>query len=140
MDWLIWVLAGLVLAGIELLSGTFYLLVIGGACLVTAAASYLGSSLLTQSVIFAATALAGCFVVNRIRARAGHREEESRRLQNIDEGNLVRVASFDSAGCAKVNYRGTLWEARLDDPSLASPGTYRIKKVDGNLLILTKVS
>ena len=49
--WLIWVVAGFALIIAELLSGTFYLLVIGVAAFAGALMAYLGSGIFVQGVV-----------------------------------------------------------------------------------------
>ena len=63
--WLIWVVAGFALIIAELLSGTFYLLVIGVAAFAGALMAYLGTGIFVQGVVACALALAGAFAVNR---------------------------------------------------------------------------
>jgi hypothetical protein len=62
-----WAIAGIALVIAELITGTFYLLVIGIAALVGAAAAYLNYSFGIQAVIAAAIAIIGVTLVTRFR-------------------------------------------------------------------------
>src|SRR5690348_16704160 len=56
-----WVIAGLALAISELLTGTFYLIVLGIAAFGAAAAAYFGLGFAPQMVVAAAVAAVGCY-------------------------------------------------------------------------------
>jgi membrane protein implicated in regulation of membrane protease activity len=72
--YLAWIVAGFVLVIIELLSGTFYLLVIGIGAFAGAAVAWAGGGYFAQAVGACAVALAGTWLVNRWhRARAAAR-------------------------------------------------------------------
>jgi membrane protein implicated in regulation of membrane protease activity len=62
---LIWLVAGFALVILELLTGTFYLLVIGAGAFAGALAAWLGGPFLAQAVASCAVALVGTFAVRR---------------------------------------------------------------------------
>jgi len=68
---LAWLIAGLALAISELLTGTFYLLMLGIAAFGAAAAAYLGLDFGPQIVVAAVVAAAGCYAVHAYRQRNG---------------------------------------------------------------------
>ena len=56
---------------------------------------------------------------------------------DLDKGQRVVVEDVLTDGSAKVNYRGALWTAYLNEGNLTK-GTYFVEKVEGTRLILTK--
>ena len=68
--YLMWAVAGIVLIIVEILTGTFYLLVLGIGALAAAGAAWLGQSLWVQAVVTAAVAVAGVILVNRFRGKS----------------------------------------------------------------------
>ena len=74
--YLAWIVAGFVLVIVELLTGTFYLLVIGVGAFAGAAVAWAGGGYLAQAVGACAVALAGTWFVNRWhRTRAAGQRE-----------------------------------------------------------------
>lgn len=135
--WLVWVVVGFVLMIAELLTGTFYLLVIGLGAFAAALVAALGGNGLVQVFAGSAVALAGTVLVHR-RHRA--HPERDRRESFLDRGQPVVVEGWanEAAGIARVRYRGTTWEARMAG-SDARPGpgtTLYIDGQDGNLLVV----
>ena len=109
--YLVWLLIGLGLVIAELLSGTFYLLMLGVAAFGGAAAAYFGAEFPVQIMIAAAVAAAGCYAVHLFRAR-----NAGQRMTALDAG---QPASFErwldeSGGFARVRYRGASWDAHVD--------------------------
>ena len=67
---LAWAIVGLVLVIAELLSGTFYLLMLAVAAFGAALAAYFGQSFPVQSIVAALLAAAGCYAVHVYRAKS----------------------------------------------------------------------
>lgn len=137
--WLIWVIAGFVLVIAELVTGTFYLLVIGVGAFAGALVAWLGGNELLQAVIGSAVALAGAWGVHHW--HGAHREDEGKASSNfLDRGQPVVLEGWanESARLARVKYRGTLWDARLLKPEdHPSPGaTLYILAQEGNTLVV----
>ena len=61
---LIWAILGLALVIVELMSGTFYLLVLGVAAFGAALAAWLGQPFPVQAVVAAVIAALGCYGVH----------------------------------------------------------------------------
>ena len=86
--WLIWIVAGFALVIAELVTGTFYLLVIGMGAFTGALAAWLGGNILVQAVAGSAVAVVGAFLVHHW--HASHRKDEGQGNM-LDKGQPVVV-------------------------------------------------
>lgn len=136
-DTLIWLIAGFLLVIVELVSGTFYLLVLGIAAFAGGAVAYLGMAFSVQAIVAAAIAVVGAMWVNRIR-----RTTSAVKMRSVDAG---QPATFDSwvdraAGRARVKYRDALWDASVAGEASGEPGEiFYVTSIDGNTLKVSKV-
>jgi membrane protein implicated in regulation of membrane protease activity len=132
----VWAVAGLVLVIVELLTGTFYLLVLGIAAFGAALAAWLGLQFSAQSIVAALIGAIGCYGVHLYRAR--NRAEQ---MAPIDAGMPASFESWLDAGArlARVRYRGASWDARVEGGDALEPGaTVYVLAADGNTLRVTK--
>ena len=133
---LAWAIVGLVLVIAELLSGTFYLLMLALAAFGAALAAYFGQAFPVQCIVAVVLAAAGCYGVHLHRARSG-----AKRMAPIDAG---MPASFESwldarSRLARVRYRGASWDAQVEGSEALEPGaTLFVVAADGNTLKVTK--
>ena len=130
-----WAVVGIALIIAELITGTFYLLVIGIAALAGAGIAFYNFSFWVQAEIAAAVAVAGVILVTRLR-----RAQASSPARSLDVGQSVVLDSWISEKdrLARVRYRNTLWDARLLDEQGAEAGrVLYIARVDGNTLHVT---
>ncbi len=129
---LAWAIVALVLVIAELVTGTFYLLMLGIAGFGAAAAAWLGHDFALQSIVAAVLAAAGCYGVHLYRARS-----DKKRMPPIDLG---MPASFESwldarARLARVRYRGASWDAEVQGNEALEPGSMLfVVAADGNTL------
>jgi membrane protein implicated in regulation of membrane protease activity len=133
---LAWAIAALVLVIAELLSGTFYLLMLALAAFGAAAAAYLQQPFPTQCIVAVVLAATGCYGVHLYRARSA-----ATRMAPIDAGMPARFESWLDAGArlARVRYRGASWEARVEGSEALEPGaTVFVLATDGNTLKVVK--
>ncbi|OZA30338.1 MAG: hypothetical protein B7X93_03650 [Hydrogenophilales bacterium 17-61-9] len=126
-----WVLAA-VLVGVELTSGTFYLLVYGGAAVAAGVAAWLGAGLLVQLLAAGVIATLGTLALRHWKRNTDHPE---RSLQDMDIGQIVLVESWQD-GRGQVKYRGALWDAEAESASVDSTRVLVIRAVKGNTLVL----
>ena len=114
-----WAVVGIALIIAELVSGTFYLLVIGIAALAGAGVAFYSSSFWLQAEIAAAVAIAGVIWVTRYR-----KLQMSSPSVALDVGQSVVLDSWISEKdrLARVRYRNALWDARLLDVEGAEAG------------------
>ncbi len=135
--WLLWVIAGFVLVIAELVTGTFYLLVVGLGAFAAALAAWLGGNILVQAAVGCAVALAGAWFVHHW--HAAQRDEEGHG-NLLDRGQPVILEGWsnESAGLARVKYRGASWDARLAQADARpAPGTtLYIDAMDGSMLVV----
>ena len=127
-----WAVAGIALIIAELITGTFYLLVIGIAALAGAVAAFYNDSFWLQAEIAAVVAIAGVIMVTRYR-----KTQMSTPSVALDVGQSVVLDSWVSEKdrLARVRYRNAIWDAKLLDEQGAEAGhVLYIKHVDGNTL------
>ncbi|MCY7317812.1 MAG: NfeD family protein [Ramlibacter sp.] len=133
-----WLLTGAAVA-VELLTGTFYLLMLAIGLAAAAVAAHLGlsqtSQFITAAVIGGGAVLA-CYLV-RDKTRAG--PVSANRDVNLDVGETVQVAAWNPDGTAHVKYRGADWTVALAPGSLDAPGLYRVREVVGSRLVVEKI-
>ncbi|MEN9627941.1 MAG: hypothetical protein RJA10_1168 [Pseudomonadota bacterium] len=140
MDWTpstLWWLAAGTLVAAELLTGTFYLLMLALGCVAGALAAHAGAGGVAQ-VAVAALLGAGATVgwhVKRARAPQSAPVERNRDV-NLDIGEQVMVRAWAADGSTRVSHRGSTWTARLAPGSAPSSGTHVIVAVQGNQLQL----
>ena len=133
---LAWAIAALVLVIAELLSGTFYLLMLAVAAFGAAAAAYLEQPFPAQCIVAALLGAIGCYGVHVYRARSA-----ATRMPPIDAGMPASFESWLDAGArlARVRYRGASWEARVEGSEALEPGaTVFVLATDGNTLKVAK--
>lgn len=134
----VWLVAGLVLAGAEILVGTFWLLVAGIACLLAAACAWAGISTAWQFSVFAVALIAGGILV-RCLSRVTNHDDEASALQNADVGQIVMVFEWLEDGTARVDYRGTQWTAVAAAGQTPQAGRWRIVEVAGSRLVVERL-
>jgi membrane protein implicated in regulation of membrane protease activity len=137
---LLWAITGLALVIVELLTGTFYLVMLGVAAFGAAGTAWLGYDFPAQVIVAAVIAAAGCYAVHLYRQK-----NRSRQMAPIDAG---MPASFESwidhrARLARVRYRGASWDARIEGTEAGAealqPGaTLYVLAADGNTLKVVK--
>ena len=132
-----WLLAGAAVA-VELLTGTFYLLMLAIGLAAGALASHAGAALATQLVVAALVgggAVAGWHLMRR---RGGSAAAAGTNL-DFDAGEHVHVDAWSSENTASVRYRGTTWTAVPESGTPQGTGAHRVRRVDGSRLIVEKI-
>lgn len=123
MQW-VFLIAGLLAALAEMHSGTFYLAGIAAAALATAGLGFwiTGTPLVVAFVVLCA-ALTVLITITRKRRTLGHD------LADFDLGQSVTIRTIGQPGNRlSVNYRGTQWDAVMDDGSTPAPGDNAVIK------------
>ena len=129
-----WLLAGTSVA-LELLHGTFYLLMLALGLAAGAITAHAGGSSTWQ---FSAAALVGGAAVliwHRIRTagRVQTRDAANPDL-HMDVGATVQVDHWDADGTARVKYRGAAWTVFHAPGITPEPGPHRVTEVVGSRL------
>jgi membrane protein implicated in regulation of membrane protease activity len=132
-----WVLTG-VLVALELVTGTFYLLMLGLGAAAAALAATAGLGLAAQLVAAALVGGLGALLLGQWRKRQTTTPQEAHD-QHLDLGATVQVQAWDAQGTAQVKHRGTTWTAVMAPGQTPSPGVYRIQALAGNRLVLEKI-
>jgi len=133
---LAWLIAGIVLIVTELVSGTFYLLVLGVAALLTAAVAYAGGGFLLQVIVAGLIAIAGVFWI-----RGRKRAMATPAMPPLDVGQPVTLDSWVNRDdrLARVKYRDTLWDAIVEGEFRGEAGeVFYIRAIAGNTLRVAK--
>ncbi len=134
---LTWAIIGLVLVITELLTGTFYLLMLGIAAFGAALAVWLGLEFGGQALVFLVVAGIGCYGVHVYRAK-----NQAQQMAPIDAGMPASFESWVDAGSrlARVRYRGASWDARVEGADAVEPGAMLVVlAADGNTLKVAKI-
>jgi membrane protein implicated in regulation of membrane protease activity len=132
----LWLIVGIVLIVAELLTGTFYLLFLGIAALVGAAAAFLGAPFWAQAVVTAACSVAGVMWVQRHRRAIAQAP-----MRPVDYAQPVSFLSWidQAAHVARVKYRDADWDAQVSGECSGKAGEILyITQVDGNMLKVSK--
>ncbi len=128
-----WWIAAAVLIAVELMTGTFYLLVIGIAVACGGVAAWLGAAPPLQWMIAGVLAVAGTFWIRRWKRDIAARTP----LQpGLDIGAQVQIVSWGANHSARVAYRGSTWDAELASADTPQKETMFIVATRGSVLIL----
>jgi len=133
--YLIWLLLGLALVIVELITGTFYLVVLGAAAFGGGIAAWLGASFPAQVITTSVVAGVGVYFVHAYRTR-----NTAEQMASIDAGQPANFENWidQPAGLARVRYRGASWDARLEGGEAPQPGAVLyVLAAEGNTLKVT---
>ena len=133
---LAWLIAGFVLVIAELVTGTFYLLVLGIAAFAGAAVAWGGAGVGPQAIAAAVVASAGVVWVRQWRKGTAKQQMPS---LDIGQSAAFEVWVSEADRHARVKYRDSFWDARIDGPAEGRAGEiFYIVAVDGSTLKLSK--
>ncbi|GGC02937.1 hypothetical protein GCM10007205_10170 [Oxalicibacterium flavum] len=141
-DWMIWFIVACVLVGLEMASGTFYLLMIAIGAAAGGVAALLGFDAMTQTVLAAVTAALATFGLRRSRFARPNAVDASRDPNvNLDVGQTLEVGNWHvvpgAPATARARYRGALWDVELAEGGNPVEGAFVIREARGNRLIVT---
>lgn len=133
-----WLLAGGAVA-LELLTGTFYLLMLAIGMVAGALAAHLGANLVVQIAV-AAVVGGGAVVLWHWSPRNQRREPQAQANPNVnmDIGETVHIAAWNTDGTASVHYRGAHWTAIHRPGITPTAGTHRVAELVGSRLLVDK--
>ena len=132
-----WLLAGGAVA-LELITGTFFLLMLAFGMAAGALAAHLGLGLAAQLVAASVVGGGAIVVWHRLRQRReASAPARSNRDVNLDIGQTVNVAAWEPDGTARIRYRGADWTVQLQTGTQTqTAGPYRIVAVEGSRLLV----
>ena len=134
--YLIWLVAGFALVIAELVTGTFFLLVLAVAAFAGSATAWFGLGFWVEALCAATVAIAGVFWVRQHRKAAQPSD-----MASLDVGQAVAFESWISRdeGAARVTYRNTQWDAEVGGERDFNHGqVLYIHAVEGNTLKVAK--
>jgi membrane protein implicated in regulation of membrane protease activity len=134
-----WLLAGGLIAA-ELLSGTFYLLMVAFGFVAAALSAQAGASIIVQ---FSMAALVSGGLVVAWRSYKKRVEilpaSNANHDLNMDIGEFVDVQHWNEDGTTQVKYRGANWQVSLHLGEQLLSGKHQIIEVIGNRLVVKKI-
>jgi membrane protein implicated in regulation of membrane protease activity len=133
-----WLLAG-AMVGIELVSGTFYLLMLSIGPMAAALAAHAGAAPPLQLLVAATTGSAAVIAWRFYKKSEHSPPASSNRDVNLDIGETVQVDAWQADGTSAVKYRGAHWDVALVAGATPSAGRHRIVEVVGSRLIVEKL-
>jgi membrane protein implicated in regulation of membrane protease activity len=134
-----WLLAGGAIVA-ELVSGTFYLLMLALGFAAAALAAYAGVSTVVQTLV--ASVVGGGAVIVWHRVRSTHPKNLPASANpdvNMDIGETVQVDAWNTDGTAQVHYRGANWTVLHRSGNIPTVGLHRVAEVVGNRLLVDKL-
>lgn len=134
-----WLCAGAAVA-VELLTGTFYLLMLAVGLAAAAVAAQLGAGTVPQLLVAAAVGggSVGGWHMRQLRRPAAPPASANRDV-NLDIGETVHVDAWSADGTATVKYRGANWTVIHRSGNMPSTGAHRVAEVIGSRLLVEKI-
>ncbi len=135
-----WLATGGAIA-VELLTGTFYLLMLAVGLAAAALSAHLGMSQTVQIVVAAAVG-GGAVVTWHLRQMRRPNQEPPAQANanvNLDIGEIVQVDAWNADGTADVHYRGAHWTALPRNGIVAGTGPHRVVELVGSRLLVDKI-
>lgn len=129
-----WFVLALLLLGLEMATGTFYMLVFSLAAALGGLAALAGLELAMQLSLAGVAAVVGTVILRRMRSA----RPETKGNEGFDIGQPVSVLSWNADGTARVHYRGADWDAELESGDMPREGVFYIKATQGSKLILSQ--
>lgn len=130
--WMWWTVAAALIAA-ELLTGTFYLLVVGVAVACGGIAAWAAWGVSYQCLTASVLGVIGVIALERWKRGGGRTPDQS----GLDVGQMVKVKTWGPDRTARVNYRGSTWDAELASPNTPQAETMYITATRGSVLVLS---
>ena len=132
----VWLVLAFALAGLEMLSLSFYLLAISVGALSGAFAAWVGLAQNAQILCAALTALVATAALHRWKKKNA---PKNKGYAMFDIDQRVQVLHWTSERRARVQYRGSQWDAELIPGARAGDMEYTIQEVNANTLQLNNI-
>ncbi len=132
----LWLIVAGVLVMAELLTGTFYLLMLSLGATAAALTAYADGTL-TWQIVTAAIVGGGAAVLWHLKKPLSNDAQDSN--VHLDIGETVTVDAWDAQGHTQVKHRGAQWAAVCAANATPELGLHRIREMQGNRLVLEKI-
>ena len=140
MEWWIWIVIGVVLVGLEVVSPGFVLLFIGLACVITGILVSIGAlpSLSAQLICSAVLSLVLLLVARK--PLSAHLKVTAKNTgASITTDSVQLQADIEPGQVGKGSTRGTIWSVKNNsDKVLKGGATYKVSKCEGVTLVVDK--
>lgn len=135
-DYYWWFIIAIVIAAIELMIGTLYLLAVAVGIITGGIATLSGASTALSLLVTAIVALSIFALLKRYRRRPVNGINDP--LQTLNIGQVVHIIEWKEAKHARVQYRGTQWDAKLIEGPFSPDiqAIYEIADQQNNLLLI----
>lgn len=134
-----WVMAGTLVVA-ELMTGTFYLLMVALGLVAGAIASHLGLAVSSQLVVAALVGTITALLWHFHKARHPSSPPASANSDvNMDVGQTLHVEAWNADGSATVKYRGAMWSVLAAPGVVQQAGLFKIREVSGSRFIVEAV-
>ena len=128
----------IVLLILELVTGTFYLLMLALGMVAAALGAHWGVGLSTQLVLAAAVGAGAATAWHLVRLRKRPQVEDA---LSLDVGQVLLIDAWNAQGESHVRYRGADWLAALKAGSaVAADRRYHVTAIEGSRLIVEPAS
>ena len=134
MNFISWLVFGILFMLSEFATGTFYLLAIGLAFVYPAVAAYVGASTAMQIAVLGSGALVHALITMILRKL---KPSGPPAVIPPDVGQRVEVIEWIDESSARVSYRGQVWEADKARAEMPDAAHGIIKSVQGSRLVIT---
>lgn len=134
MPWWAWILSGLVLLGLELVLGSFYLLFLGVAAIIVGLIAMFGANapLWLEWLLFIAFSAGLVLLLRKPLIGKFNIRSDTRDIDTLVGLAAVAAESIPSGGIGKVEMRGTVWTAHNEGATALAPGQRcRVERVEG---------
>lgn len=140
MGAIVWFIAALVLAGLELMVGEFTLLMLGGGALAAAGVSLIGAPLWGAVLAFALVSIGLMVFLRPTLKRHFHKPMTLDTSTKALVGNQAEVLEPVSGDAGQVRLDGSIWSARSMDPSHSFAVGERVTviSIDGTTAVVWK--
>lgn len=132
--YVLWFLLALGLFIGEMMTSTFYMMVLAAAMCIGGVAALLGMSPSMQLGLSAMASISGIILLTRWKAQQPAESVEDQ----PDVGQPVQVRFWREDGTARVHYRGADWDAEVESADTPQAKTLYIKTLRGSTLILSQ--
>jgi membrane protein implicated in regulation of membrane protease activity len=133
-----WLVASFILLIVELMTGTFYVLMISLALAAGGVVALAGGGFALQMVLASLVGFAATLLLRRSRFGKIERNRDAATdpMQSLDIGQLVHVKDWQN-GQTRVMHRGSAWDAVMASEEEPVTGNLKIVEVRGTRLTLS---